>query len=141
MRLLKSLLMLLMLVTFSTGFGKTTTDLKQNSKTEFVTADLFSLNNDFVTVVPIASHDALIVTSSVATLIVQDKNIKLNNFAIITDVGWRKSQRQFKEIAYNEKLLDNQNTKTKIKFSINLNNRIRKNPFKNDSVILIKRYV
>lgn len=36
MRLFKALFMLLMLVTFSTGFGKTTADLKQNSTTELV---------------------------------------------------------------------------------------------------------
>jgi len=53
MRLFKALFMLLMLVTFSTGFGKTTADLKQNSTAEFVINGLSIVAFNSVNVVPV----------------------------------------------------------------------------------------
>ena len=138
MKQFKVLFTLLMLVTFSAGFGKTTADLKQNSKTEFVTVDSISDTTiNFVSVDKSASNDAIVLVSSDVTQFVQDKNFKPSYFAIITDVGWRINQTKFKAIAYNEKLLENCSLKIKL---TKVEKRIRENPFKNDLVFKINRY-
>lgn len=122
MRFVKSLLMLLMLVTFSTGFGKTTTDLKQNSKTE-LSPFTFSASHDFVTVVlfTAVSNDATLFRSSEATLFIVKDYHSHDDLAIITDVGWQSFQKHYKEIPYSEKLLENYNLHFKSKLLSNIN--------------------
>lgn len=113
MRFVKSLLMLLMLVTFSTGFGKTTADLKQSSKTEciatFGQADFVAF--DFASVVDFnAAHwDAIFLPVLSKNDLAVEKVFKPNHFAIIMDVGWESTRQQYRTIHYREKLLENYN--------------------------------
>jgi hypothetical protein len=109
MRLVKSLFMLLMLVTFSTGFGYSTTDLKQNSKTEIVGIDL--VKAIAVSSVEVVTFDCNSLYSE--TIFISDKNITAivtkpdceTYYAIIKDVGWRYSSRYNKQLVNKEKLL------------------------------------
>lgn len=66
-------------------------------------------------------------------------NDPLTYFAIITDVGWRNFQRQTKNIAYKEKLLDSLKSNS-IKNSLVQVHRIRSNPFASNTVFSFKRY-
>lgn len=106
MKQFRVLLMLLMLVTFSTGFGKTTADLKQNSKTELV---VFDMVKDYATIsVNVVSFDFVNSASKQSSGYTTVKGVKTNyeNFeAIITDVGWQYSQRNYKQLATSEKVM------------------------------------
>jgi len=110
MRLFRSLLMLLTLVTFSTGFGKTTADLKQDSKPLFIDNDIV-ITVDFVNVGSLDYDigESIAFKSNSDFVFVQEKVFKSNQLAIITDVGWRVEKQYFKDIPYKEKLLENYN--------------------------------
>lgn len=144
MKQFKVVLMLLMLVTFSTGFGKTTADLTKNSKTELVQRDLFAtVAVDFVSVVPFESmvvKPTLFISNEVVnqTLFIQD-NFKTNHLAIIRDVGWRNSRINYKQLAYKEKMLDSLKNQSKNKL-VKLEPRIQDNPFSNSISIPIYNY-
>lgn len=100
MRFVKSLLMLLMLVTFSTGFGKSTTDLKQNSKTEIVAFDIVK-DVTFYTV----EVETKIVTGLISTNALSSESYYVTFNAIVTDVGWRNSNKQHKQLANKENVM------------------------------------
>lgn len=134
MKQFRALFIMFMLLTFMTGFGKSTADLKQNSKTEFVAFDIVK--------------DVTLQTVNVETKIVRDFipiNIKCSqsNFltlnAIITDVGWRNYQGRNKDIPFKEKLIDNYNYRNKL-HKVVQEHRIRDNPFDNTPMFLFKRY-
>lgn len=112
MRLFRSLLMLLMLVTFSTGFGKTTTDLKQNSKPEFTVSDFSKVvADDFVNVVSFELTSKEVNSLFTASILLYQKPrifIKHPKEPVL-DVGWSGSRINVKEIPYKEKLLENCN--------------------------------
>ncbi|WP_264548029.1 hypothetical protein [Flavobacterium sp. N2820] len=141
MRFVRSLLMLLMLVTFSTGFGSTTTDLKQNSKDKHVVTAFKVVAPEFVSVVSFES--SVLITENYAstesTNFVTKKVFNPNIVAVISDVGWRNYQERNKDIPYKEKLIDNYNYKNKLN-KVVPEHRIRDNPFDNSPTFLIKRY-
>lgn len=91
MRFVKSLLMLLMLVTFSTGFGKSTTDLKQNSKTEIVAFDIVK-DVTFYSV----DVETKIVTGLISTNVLSSESYCVTTNSAIDDVGWT-SQLHYKK--------------------------------------------
>lgn len=128
MRFVKSLLMLLMLVTFSTGFGETTADLKQNSKTEFVAFDCIKA----VTITSVSVVDQ--------TMFVVPKNDCVTLYALIRDVGWQ-SKANHKQLAYKEKVMLTKDLYHKNQNQIKTN-RIRKpNLFYNpETIFMIHRY-
>ena len=112
MRFVRSLLMLLMLVTFSTGFGSTTADLKQDSKDKHVvTTFLKVVAPEFVSVVSFESSvlSTENYASTESTNFVTKKVFNPNIVAVISDVGWRNYQGRNKDIPYKEKLIDNYN--------------------------------
>lgn len=134
MKQFRALFIMFMLLTFMTGFGNSTADLKQNSKTEFVAFDIVK--------------DVTLQTVNVETKIVRDFipiNIECSqsNFltlnAIITDVGWRNYQGRNKDIPFKEKLIDNYNYRNKLNKVVQ-EHRIRDNPFDNTPTFLFKRY-
>lgn len=133
MKQFRVLFIMLMLVAFMTGFGKSTADLKQNSKTEFVAFDIVK--------------DVTLQTVNVETKIFRDFipiNIACSqsNFltlnAIIRDVGWRNYQGPNKDIPFKEKLIDNYNYKNKL-HKVLQEHRIRDNPFDNIPTFKFKR--
>lgn len=141
MRFVRSLLMLLMLVTFSTGFGSTTADLKQDSKDKHVVTAFKVVTPEFVNVVSFES--SVLITENYAstesTNFVKKQVFNPNIVAVISDVGWRNYQGQNKDIPYKEKLIDTYNYKNKLN-KVVPENRIRDNPFDNSPTFLIKRY-
>ena len=142
MRFVRSLLMLLMLVTFSTGFGKTTADLKQDSKDKHVvTTFLKVVAPEFVNVVSFESSvlSTENYASTESTNFVTKQVFNPNIVAVISDVGWRNYQGRNKDIPYKEKLIDNYNYKNKLNKAVQ-EHRIRDNPFDNSPTFLIKRY-
>jgi hypothetical protein len=134
MKQFRVLFIMLMLVAFMTGFGKSTADLKQNSKTEFVAFDI-------VKEVPLQSVnvETKIVREFESTNIECSQSNFLTFNAIITDVGWRNYQGRNKVIPFKEKLIDNSNYKNKL-HKVVQEHRIRDNPFDNTPTFLIKRY-
>lgn len=141
MRFVRSLLMLLMLVTFSTGFGSTTADMKQDSKDKHVVTAFKVVAPEFVNVVSFES--SVLITENYAstesTNFVKKQVFNPNIVAVISDVGWRNYQGRNKDIPYKEKLIDNYNYKNKL-HKVVLEHRIRDNPFDNSPTFLIKRY-
>lgn len=134
--------MLFMLVTFSTGFGKTTADLTKNSKTELVQSDSFTVVAiDFVNVVPydFVANDSLNFSDTSITTIVKNKTNYVPLIVIVTDVGWRNSRINYKQLAYKEKLLDSSKNHSKNKL-VKLEHRIRDNPFSTTISIPIYNY-
>lgn len=134
MKQFRALFIMFMLLTFMTGFGNSTADLKQNSKTEFVAFDIVK--------------DVTLQTVNVETKIVRDFipiniDCSQSNFltlnAIITDVGWRNYQGRNKDIPFKEKLFDNYNYRNKL-HKVVQEHRIRDNPFDNTPMFLFKRY-
>ena len=141
MKQFRVLFIMLTLMAFMTGFGKTTADLKQNSKTEVATFD-------FVKVVPttlnVVSFESSVkktenYASTESTNFVTKKVFNPNIVAVISDVGWRNYQGRNKDIPYKEKLIDNYNYKNKLNKAVQ-EHRIRDNPFDNSPTFLIKRY-
>lgn len=128
MRFVKSLLMLLMLVTFSTGFGKSTTDLKQNSKTEIVAFD-FVKDVTFNSV----NVETKIVRDLISTNSASSESFCVTFNAIVTDVGWRNSNKQHKQLANKENVMSLKDLyhKNKNKLRINL---IEISRFQSDSI-------
>lgn len=128
MRFVKSLLMLLMLVTFSTGFGKSTTDLKQNSKTEIVAFD-FVKDVTFNSV----NVETKIVRDLISTNSASSESYCVTFNAIVTDVGWRNSNKQHKQLANKENVMSLRDLyhKNKNKLRINL---IEISRFQSDSI-------
>lgn len=141
MRFVRSLLMLLMLVTFSTGFGSTTADLKQDSKDKHVVTAFKVVAPEFVNVVSFES--SVLITENYAstksTNFVKKQVFNPNIVAVISDVGWRSCQGRNKDIPYKEKLIDIYNYKNKLNKVVQ-EHRIRDNPFDNSPTFLIKRY-
>lgn len=141
MRFVRSLFMLLMLVTFSTGFGSTTTDLKQDSKDKHVVTAFKVVAPEFVSVV--SFENSVLITENYAstesTNFVTKKVFNPNIIAVISDVGWRNYQGRNKDIPYKEKLIDNYNYKNKLN-KVAQEHRIRDNPFDNSQSFLFKRY-
>jgi hypothetical protein len=130
-----------MLVTFSTGFGSTTTDLKQDSKDKHVVTAFKVVAPEFVSVVSFES--SVLITENYAstesTNFVTKEVFNPNIIAVISDVGWRKNQGHNKDIPYKEKLIDNYNYKNKLNKVVQ-EHRIHDNPFDNSPTFLIKRY-
>jgi len=141
MRFVRSLFMLLMLVTFSTGFGSTTTDLKQDSKDKHVVTAFKVVAPEFVSVVSFES--SVLITENYAstesTNFVTKEVFNPNIIAVISDVGWRNYQGRNKDIPYKEKLIDNYNYKNKLNRVVQ-EHRIQRNPFDNSQSFLFKRY-
>lgn len=109
--------MLSMLVTFSTGFGKSTTDLKQKSKTEIIAFDIVKsvvINSVIV--------DTKIVNdvNSFQTLDIENNSSTLLN--TVLDVGWRKKTINQKKFPHFENVMS-------IKELYHINkNKLRTNP-------------
>jgi hypothetical protein len=141
MRFVRSLFMLLMLVTFSTGFGSTTADLKQDSKDKNVVTAFKVVAPEFVSVVSFESSvfSTENYASTESTNFVKKQVFNPNIVAVISDVGWRKNQGHNKDIPYKEKLIDNYNYKNKLTKVVQ-EHRIQKNPFDNSPSFLFKRY-
>lgn len=134
MKQFRVLFIMLMLVAFMTGFGKSTADLKQNSKTEFVAFDIVK----DVTLQTV-NVERKIVRDFIATNIDCSQSNFLTLNAIITDVGWRNYQGRNKDIPFKEKLIDNYNYRNKLNKVVQ-EHRIRDNPFDNTPTFLFKRY-
>ena len=134
MRFVKSLLMLLMLVTFSTGFGKSTTDLKQNSKTEIVAFDIVK-DVTFYSV----DVETKIVSDLISTNALSYESYSLTFNAIVTDVGWRNSKGQHKELAYKENVMSLKDLYHKNKNKLKTNRICQSSPFSNSLTFLITR--
>jgi len=124
---------MLTLVTFMTGFGNTTADLKQNSKTEFVAFDMVKdaptlsanvVDFDFV------QNDLISFSGCNSTAIDFKPNCATFN-AIVTDVGWRYSQRNYKQLATNEKVMSLKDLYYKNKNQLKTNRIREDNPFSN----------
>lgn len=141
MRFIRSLFMLLMLVTFSTGFGSTTTDLKQDSKDKHVVTSFMVVTTEFVSVV--SFENSVLITdnyaSTASTKFLKRQVFSPNILAIILDVGWRKKHRYNKDTPYTEKLIDTYNYKKKLNKLVQ-EHRIQKNPFDNSQSFLYRRY-
>ena len=134
MRFVKSLLMLLMLVTFSTGFGKSTTDLKQNSKTEIVAFDIVK-DVTFYTV----DVETKIVTGLISTNALSSESYCVTFNAIVTDVGWRNSKGQHKQLVYKENVMSLKDLYHKNKNKLKTNRICQSGPFSNSLTFLITR--
>ena len=134
MRFVKSLLMLLMLVTFSTGFGKSTTDLKQNSKTEIVAFDIVK-DVTFYTV----DVETKIVTGLISTNALSSESYSVTVNAIVTDVGWRNSKGQHKQLVYKENVMSLKDLYHKNKNKLKTNRICQSSPFSNSLTFLITR--
>ena len=134
MRFVKSLLMLLMLVTFSTGFGKSTTDLKQNSKTEIVAFD-FVKDVTFNSV----NVETKIVSDLISTNVASSESYCVTFNAIVTDVGWRNSKGQHKHLAYKENVMSLKDLYHKNKNKLKTNRICQSSQFSNPLTFLIYR--
>jgi hypothetical protein len=134
MRFVKSLLMLLMLVTFSTGFGKSTTDLKQNSKTEIVAFDIVK-DVTFYTV----EVETKIVTGLISTNALSSESYCVTFNAIVTDVGWRNSNKQHKQLANKENVMSLKDLYHKNKNKLKTNRICQSSQFSNSLTFLIYR--
>lgn len=92
MRFFKSVFMLLTLVTFSTGFGKTTTDLTKNSKTECVAFDIVKDPADSSVYVATFVSVDLVYNHSTKDFFVKPisfvQSLYDNPDLFIKDVGW-----------------------------------------------------
>lgn len=133
MKQFRVLFIMLTLVTFMTGFGNTTADLKQNSKTEYVAFDMvkdaptFSANVvdfDFV------QNDSISFSGN-ATAVDMVKTNCLTFNAIVTDVGWQYSQRNYKQLANTEKVMSLKDLYHKNKNQLKTNRIREDNPFSN----------
>lgn len=126
MRFVKSLLMLLMLVTFSTGFGKSTTDLKQNSKTEIVAFDIVK-DLTFYSV----EVETKMVTGFISNNAESSESYCVTFNAIVTDVGWRNSKGQHKQLAYKENVMSLKDLYHKNRNKLKTNRICQSSPFTN----------
>jgi hypothetical protein len=123
---------MLTLVTFMTGFGNTTADLKQNSKTEFVAFDLVKAPMTFVNVVNVdfVANDSISFSGTTTAVDMVKPNCVTFN-SIVTDVGWRYSQRNYKQLANTEKVMSFKDLYHKNKNQLKTNRIREDNPFSN----------
>ena len=134
MKQFRVLFIMLTLVTFMTGFGKTTSDLKQNSKTEFVAFDVvkdaptFSAN---VVIYDFVANDSISFSGCNATAVDTVKPNCATFNAIATDVGWRNSQRNYKQLANTEKVMSLKDLYHKNKNQLKTNRIRQDNLFSN----------
>jgi hypothetical protein len=123
-----------MLVTFSTGFGKSTTDLKQNSKTEFVAFDIVK-DVTFNSV----DVETKIVSDLISTNVASSESYCVTFNAIVTDVGWRNSNRQHKQLVNKENVMSLRDLYHKNKNKLKTNRICQSSPFSNSLTFLITR--
>jgi hypothetical protein len=119
MRLFKSLFILLIgmislnvtAANHSTHEQKQKTVIQKGFQSPIVIVN--TMSNDFV-----FSNDSLQITPGVIEIyLFKNYNEKTNTLAIITDVGWRLYSKNYKQIPYKEKLLENYNLSFKSKFN------------------------
>lgn len=144
MKQFRVLFIMLTLVTFMTGFGNTTADLKQNSKTECVAFDMvkdaptFSANVvdfDFV------QNDSISFSGCNSTAVDMVKPNCVTFNAIVTDVGWRYSQRNYKQLAHTEKVMSLKDLYHKNKNQLKTNRIRQDNPFSNSTPFYISNWL
>lgn len=142
MKQFRVLFIMLTLVTFMTGFGKTTADLKQNSKTEYVAFDIVKdapMTSVNVVIFDFVANDSISFSGFNATAFDMVKPNCVTFNAIVTDVGWRYSQRNYKQLANTEKVMSLKDLYHKNKNQLKTN-RIREDyPFSNSMPFQINR--
>jgi len=139
MKQFRVLFIMLTLVTFMTGFGKTTADLKQNSKTEFVAFDMVKAPMTFVNVVNVdfVTNDSILFSGTSTAIDLKSNYLTFN--AIVTDVGWRYSQSNYKQLANKEKVMSLKDLYHKNKNQLKTNRIREDNPFSNSFPFYINR--
>lgn len=142
MKQFRVLFIMLTLVTFMTGFGKTTADLKQNSKTEYVAFDMVKdapMTSVNVVSFDFVANDSIHFSDINITAVDMVKPNCLTFNAIVTDVGWRYSQRNYKQLANTEKVMSLKDLYHKNKNQLKTNRIREDNPFINSMQFQINR--
>lgn len=124
-----------------TGFGKTTADLKQNSKTEYVAFDMVKdapMTSVNVVSFDFVANDSIYFSGFNSTAVDFKPNCATFN-AIVTDVGWRYNQRNYKQLANTEKVMSLKDLYHKNKNQLKTNRIRQDNPFSNSMPFQINR--